>query len=78
MRRLAILMTAAIVALGLVAGWFLWPRPPALVSALRALPEVAKVECSVPPDASLTVIHVRDWHFVQVRRNRLRGQPGRR
>src|SRR5262249_54071865 len=29
-----------------------------------ALPQVADVEYSGPADASLTVVHVRDWHFV--------------
>jgi hypothetical protein len=44
---------------------FFGPRaPPVIVRELRGLPEIARVDYSGPTDAELTVVHIRDFHFV--------------
>ena len=44
MRRIAVIALLVLPVVGLIVGWQIWTRPPALVVSLRALPEVAKVE----------------------------------
>ena len=44
MRRIAVIALLVLPAIALIVGWLIWTRPPALVVALRALPEVANVE----------------------------------
>jgi hypothetical protein len=52
-------------AVALVQVFVLWPEvAPGIVQELRGLPEVARVDYSGPKDATLTVVHIRDFHFV--------------
>lgn len=64
MNRKEFLVTLAIIAIIGLVGFLYWPKTPALVRDLEALPEVAKVEHTGPANAKLTLIHVRDWHYV--------------
>jgi hypothetical protein len=64
MRRVAICIVLFAIAAAFLAVWLVWPRPPALVVSLRAMPAVGKVEYSGPSDAASVVVHLRDWHFV--------------
>jgi hypothetical protein len=54
-----------ICSVALVLAFVLWPEgAPGIVQELRGLPEVARVEYSGPKETKLTVVHIRDFHFV--------------
>lgn len=62
MKRKQLLAAALCPAVALA--FILWPRTPPLVQDLRVLPEAGKVEWSGDASNHLTILHVRDWHFV--------------
>src|SRR5580765_898471 len=48
-----------------VSAFIIWRmRPPAIVTELRAMPDVRIVEYAGPADAALVVVHLREWHYV--------------
>jgi hypothetical protein len=52
-------------AVALFLAFVLWLKgTPGIVQELRGLREVARVDYSGPKDAKLTVVHIRDFHFV--------------
>jgi hypothetical protein len=64
MRRLLLSVAVFAALIGALAVFSFWPSPPPIVASLRQLPEIAKVEYTGQPGAALTVIHMRDWHYV--------------
>jgi hypothetical protein len=64
-RRWMVAPFLVVCAAGLAMAFALWTKAvPGIVHELRGLPEVARVDYSGPMDATLTVVHLRDWHFV--------------
>jgi hypothetical protein len=62
--KLWALLVVVLAALAGGAAWWWWLQPPALVQALRTLPEVRDVEYRGPASASRVVLQLRDWPFV--------------
>jgi hypothetical protein len=52
-------------AAGLVLAFVVWLEgAPSIVQELRGLPEISRVDYSGPKDAKVTVVQIRDFHFV--------------